>query len=290
VPGAEKVDKQDMLGGLWIIATESHCGIGEVVPGFSAVLDGGEQSGIFEQSHLFADAAAVDEQLSGDFCGVDGGGVPTEEFDDLLLEGGEAVELFLSAGGEVIREFQEWIDEVVEGLWCQEAAEHDGGTVIAAGQIVDGCDAVAGIGCMEKLEEVGLVVEGGDFGEQFVGLCGGQWLEWDLLKEAEEGFATISDGGEQGWGCCDQAGEGMFLEQGPELVLTVFADPIEEPLEVFGEDHQFSAVEADGESLGEDFGDFGGRLIKQVIEPFCGVFVGIGVAERAVDVCEESGE
>ena len=90
------------------------------------------------------------------------------------------------------------------------------------------------------------------------------------MKEAEEGFATISNGGEQGWGCCDQAGEGMFLEQGTELVLTVFADPIEEPLEVFGEDHQFSAVEADGESLGEDFGDFGGRLIEKVIEPFRG--------------------
>lgn len=290
MPGAEQVNKHEMLGGLWIIATESHRGIGEVVPGFAAVLQGGEQSGIFEQSHLFADAASVDEQLSGDFRRVDGGGVTAEEFDDLLLQGGEAVELFLSAGREVICELQERSDEVVQGPWCQEAAEHDGGTVIAAGQIMDGCDAVAGSGRMEKLEEVGLVVEGGDFGEQFVGLCGGQRMEWDMLKEAEAGFATISDGGEQGWGCCDQAGKGMFLEQGAELVLAVFADPIEEPLEVFGEDHEFSAVESSDESLGEDFGDFGGRLIEKVIEPFCGVIVGIGVAERAVDVCEESGE
>ncbi len=65
----------------------------------------------------------------------------------------------------------------------------------------------------------------------------------------------------------DEAGEGLFLQQCSELFLSVAAKSGEQSVEVLDEQYESAIRESCGESAGEDFGNIGGGLFEELIEP-----------------------
>lgn len=88
----------------------------------------------------------------------------------------------------------------------------------------------------------------------------------------------------------DEAGEGLFLQQCSELFLAVAAKSGEQSVEVFDEQDESAVCESCGEPAGEDFGNIGGGIFEELIEPVLGVVVWVVEGERLVDGQEQLGE
>ena len=210
-----------------------------------------------------------------------------QQFHNLSLQRRKPAQPLLIIWGQVIRHLAERREQFIERFASDEAAEHDIHAVVSTGQIMDGTNATAAVRSLQELHEVLLAFGLSNLHQQVLRVIKGERFEWDLLEKTKEWLTAISHGFEELLAGGDETGEWMIRQDCPQCVLTLFANPFEQQIQVFNQNHQPLCFEAGHKAADEDCRDFGRGLIEQFVEPCGGKFGGIPFAERSIDPHEK---